>query len=79
MCCGGRKSISPQAQTTTVVRPKAIRSAEMLRPKAVTSINRQYAVARQLCAKCKHPTMMVHIAGRERLQCTNINCRFIVR
>ncbi len=43
------------------------------------TIQRQYVVPRQQCAKCGYPTITVHIAGRERHQCSNANCRVVVQ
>jgi ribosomal protein S27AE len=40
---------------------------------------RQYVIPRQTCPKCGYPTMTVNIANRERYQCSNSNCRNIIR
>lgn len=84
-CCGGSKrsiratsSISSQsskpAKTTAIRKITRQRGASM-----PVSIQRQYVIPRTMCPKCNHPTMLVHIAGRERQQCTNIDCRFVIQ
>lgn len=83
-CCGGSR---PQAVRKQVIEPavetvspqviqKKISRSQAAQP---VSIQRQYVVPRQQCAKCGYPTMAVTIAGRERLQCSNANCRIVVQ
>ena len=40
---------------------------------------RQRIHTTQKCGSCGFPTIMINIAGRERLQCSNTSCRKIVR
>jgi ssDNA-binding Zn-finger/Zn-ribbon topoisomerase 1 len=42
-------------------------------------VQRQYIIPRQTCPKCGYPAMVVNIANRERYQCSNSNCRQIIR
>jgi len=42
-------------------------------------VQRQYVIPKQTCPKCGYPTMTVNIANRERYQCSNSNCRNIIR
>ena len=48
------------------------------RPNKV-EVQRQYVLPRQTCPKCGYPVMTVNIANRERYQCSNSNCRNILR
>lgn len=84
MCCGngGKKAIRSsqvvsrqqrEPQKVIVQRLKSNKNAAAAAP-----VYRQYAVPRDLCPRCQNTTMVVHIAGRERQQCTNINCRFVL-
>jgi hypothetical protein len=43
------------------------------------NITRQYVVPHARCPKCGYPSMLVNIGGRERHQCSNANCRYIIR
>lgn len=40
---------------------------------------RQALIRNDKCPKCQNTIMLVNIAGRERKQCTNVNCRHIIR
>jgi hypothetical protein len=78
-CCGGG---SPQRVRKQVVEPVVVEAEvpkRVVRSQAAkpASISRQYVVPRKQCAKCGYPTMVVHIAGRERYQCSNANCRIV--
>ncbi len=84
MCCTGkvskravRSSVTPQAAPKN----KAATSIRKIARNTTTpvAIQRQYIIPRQICPKCGHPTMLVHIANRERQQCTNINCRLVIQ
>lgn len=81
-CCGGgvrpqkvRKQTvnqqTPSTQKTTIQRK--------LSKNQPSSMQRQYIVPRQQCTKCGYPTMLVNIAGRERMQCSNVNCRIVAQ
>ena len=91
MCCGGNKTIrsSTQPIRTDSARQKVV-SVQRISKQSVSTeskslaakpvnIVRQYSVPRQKCPKCQNPTMLVHIAGRERQQCTNLNCKNVIR
>lgn len=84
-CCGGggnrsqriRKQIVPSAEKQSA--PVPVQRKLSRKPKAdgAVSIQRQYVVPRQQCTKCGYPGMLVIIAGRERMQCSNTNCRIV--
>jgi len=82
MCCGGRK---PLRSTQAPSKPKdknipVVRRVSRDKNAAVpASVERQHIVQRKECPKCGHPTMLVHMAGRERQQCTNAECRLITQ
>lgn len=81
-CCGGGGGVRPQRirnqiveakkQTASPIQRKVTRTAQPAAPQ------RQYVVPRQQCTKCGYPGMVVAIAGRERMQCSNVNCRLII-
>lgn len=83
-CCGGGGSrrIRKQVVGSSVEKQAApIPVQRKLSRKAKSSetvnIQRQYVVPRQQCTKCGYPGMVVIIAGRERMQCSNTNCRIV--
>lgn len=86
MCCGGGSSrpqrIRPQAATSGPIRTQEVKpppAQRRIRQVAqAANVQRQYIVPRQQCTKCGYPAMLVHIAGRERLQCSNVNCRILL-
>jgi len=87
-CCGGgssKRSVRSASVVSAHAAPKppktpAIRKITRQRNAATpASIQRQYVIPRHVCPKCGHPTMLVHIANRERQQCTNIDCRFVIQ
>ena len=81
MCCGGgNKTIrSSQLVTRQAREPQKVVVQRLKKPAVEAApIHRQYVVPRTLCPRCQNTTMVVHIAGRERQQCTNINCRFVL-
>lgn len=88
-CCGGggkrsiRKQVierpSKRAKKKTVVQRIRRSSVPAGGQKKQITASRQHIVPRQKCQKCGFPTMAVNIAGRERLQCSNPNCRIIIR
>lgn len=88
--CGGCGGGVNRAQNVRkqVVKPETApaKKQPMLRhiPRTVArqnkvEIQRQYVVPRQTCPKCGYPAMTVNIANRERYQCSNSNCRTIIR
>ncbi len=78
-CCGGGSR--PQK-----VRTQVITKTETVQPQVVqrkigaspASIQRQHVVPNEQCPKCGYPAMVVYIANRERMQCSNANCRTII-
>jgi hypothetical protein len=89
-CCGGRSSSTRSIRKQVIERPqKATKQAvvQRIRKSATPSggqqkrviISRQHVVPRQKCHKCGFPTMVVNLAGRERLQCSNPDCRIIIK
>jgi len=82
-CCGGNtrpQTVRKQVIETTIPSPQVVQK-KISRSQSSTpvSIQRQYVVPRQQCAKCGYPTMAVTIAGRERFQCSNANCRIVIQ
>lgn len=83
MCCGGGRR---QIRKQTIER-KGPRQSNAARRQSATvgSQNRQVVASRQhissgkRCVKCGYVIMTVNIAGRERFQCSNPNCRLIVK
>ena len=82
MCCGGgaKKSVRSSLMVSKQARePQKVLVQRIRNNSAVAApIHRQYSVPRQPCPRCQNTTMVVYIAGRERYQCTNLNCRFIL-
>ncbi len=82
-CCGGSNGVRPQ-----VVRKQSVPSPEVSKPLPVqrklsrsaqpVNAKRQYVMPRQQCTTCGYPAMEVVVAGRERMQCSNANCRIII-
>lgn len=78
-CCGGGsrpRSVRHQAipivqkQTVDTVVQKRISQTQIKQ----ISTARQYLMPREQCIKCGYPLMLVNIANRERLKCSNTNC-----
>lgn len=85
-CCGGggsKRSIRSTSVAAAKAAPKqnspTVRKITRQRSATPAPIQRQYVIPRTACPKCGRPTMLVHIAGRERQQCTNIDCRFVIQ
>lgn len=86
MCCGGNRR---QVRKQTINRPAASKRSQVqtIRKSSAGTGNqhrqvttsRQHVTAGQKCNKCGYPTMTVNIAGRERSQCSNPNCRVIAK
>ena len=86
MCCGsGRRAIRKQ----NIERPVGSKrsQAQAVRKQSASTGNqhrqviasRQHVSAGQKCNKCGYLAMTVNIAGRERLQCSNPNCKVIIK
>lgn len=85
-CCGGGGGVRPQrirkqsveSPTKQSVAPTQRKLTRTTRTAQAATPQRQYVVPRQQCTKCGYPGMVVTIAGRERMQCSNVNCRLII-
>ncbi len=85
-CCGGgnkrpqlvRKQVI-ETSTKKAPGPVQKRLNRTGKVEPVQQIQRQYVIPREQCTKCGYIGMMVHIAGRERMQCSNVNCREIIQ
>lgn len=84
-CCDGERTIRKQVIES---KPKTKKQAVVQRVKRTPpngnqqrqiTVSRQHVAANQKCQKCGYPTMVVSIAGKERLQCSNSNCKVILR
>jgi hypothetical protein len=85
-CCGSNKnrSIRKQAIDNPAKRIKKatvqrVKRNKVTGQKRTVAVQRQRVVPSQKCSACGFPTMAVNIASRERLQCSNPNCRIIVK
>ncbi len=83
-CCGGGGGVRPQRIRMQTVEPDPKKQSvapvqrKITRTAQPASPQRQYVVPRQQCTKCGYPGMVVTIAGRERMQCSNVNCRLVI-
>ncbi len=83
-CCGGGnrpQRIRKQQVASSEVSKQSVPVQRKLSKKNTAqpvSVQRQYVLPRQQCTKCGYPGMVVTIAGRERMQCSNVNCRLII-
>lgn len=83
-CGGARKTLNVRKQNVepiSTAKKKVItkRISRRSTPSNKIEIKRQYVMPRATCPKCGYPAMMVNIANRERHQCSNSNCRFIIK
>lgn len=88
-CCGqaGKRSVRKQVIERPSKQAKKKVVVQRIRKSATPAggqqrritVARQHIVPRQKCHQCGFPTMAVNIAGRERLQCSNPNCRIIIK
>lgn len=86
-CCAGNNNIRSQqitknqrsSEKQVVVQRVRRSTATTNNQQRQITISRQHIVPRQKCHTCGFPTMIVNIAGRERSQCSNPNCRIIVK
>lgn len=86
-CCSGGDTRSVRKQT--IERPEKTKQVVVQRIRNTAAptagqnkqiiMARQHVVPHQKCQKCGFPTMSVNIAGRERLQCSNPDCRIVVK
>jgi len=84
-CCGGggsrqvvRKQVVTKAASKKAAKQTRVQRVSRSPRTNKLEVNRQYVVPRQTCPKCGYPSMLVNIANRERNQCSNANCRFIL-
>jgi len=70
-----RQSVVPDAKKPDVVVQRVSREYPT---QAKLTVKRQAITPPTKCTKCGAPTMTVIIAGRQRTQCANSNCRHIV-
>jgi len=81
-CCGGRgsRSVRNQLAPKTVERkrkpPVVKRIREQRQP---VEVKLQLTDKKQRCPRCGYPTMTVNIIGREREQCTNTECKYVLK
>lgn len=79
-CCGGKSHPIRAAKAES--KPRRITSQMVVtRPKKTKQVGiiRQYVIPRNRCEKCGYPTMVVNIGNRERYQCSNPNCKKIIK
>lgn len=85
-CCGSggrplrvkRQIVEPQVDAPEIVSQTVHKKISKQAAQPV-GIQRQYILPKLQCPKCGYPAMLVHIAGRERQQCSNANCRVILQ
>lgn len=84
-CCGG--GARPQRIRKQVIEGDIVKSSVPAQRKLSRSSRearaampqRQYVVPRQQCTTCGYPGMVVTVSGRERMQCSNVNCRLLIQ
>lgn len=83
-CCNGpgktirKQVIQKPASNKQVVVKRIHRDDAPVRSQKII-VNRQHISSLQKCHKCGFPAMVVNIAGRERYQCSNHNCKIIIK
>ena len=79
-CCGGGNR---RIRKQIINRPEKVQKQAVVhrikRSSATAQPMRQRVRTTQKCDTCGFPTIQVNIAGRERLQCSNTECRKIIR
>lgn len=76
-CCGGGSApIRVKQHVKAAVVPRPVRtlkttSASNITKKSVRSLKNK-------CPSCGYPMILVNIAGRDRYQCSNVNCRNVM-
>jgi hypothetical protein len=84
-CCGGshpqriRKESSGQVEKHAAVPSRVVQKKINRQTVKPASMHRQYVVPRDQCPKCGYTAMIIIISGRERQQCSNANCRFVIQ
>lgn len=79
-CCGGggrtlRKQFVQRSKGQAKLTPVKRMSKA---PTKSIPVQRQAIVRDDRCPKCAYPIMLVHIAGRERRQCSNSQCKHVM-
>jgi|2_EtaG_2_1085320.scaffolds.fasta_scaffold00215_6 hypothetical protein len=81
--CGGGKGrkLRTQQISKSKAKPQKAAKVQRVRRRATrpVSIARQRVEPHARCPSCGYPTMLVNIGGRERQQCSNANCRQIIK
>ena len=85
-CCGsgGPKRTVKRQQPVESPRPVQkqieVRKVQRHGHAAVPTANSvNYSAPRHTCPKCGYPAMTVHIAKRERIQCSNVDCKLVLQ
>jgi formamidopyrimidine-DNA glycosylase len=80
-CCGGSRPQSVRKQTIEAAKKQSAGPVQKRISRSsgqsaqAASPQRQYVMARDQCTKCGYPLMAITIRNRERMQCSNANCR----
>lgn len=72
MCCG-----RPSRPSDTPITRQVARASQEPKKSAVKPLVRARTGKR--CERCSYITMAIYLAGRERYQCTNSQCRAIAK
>ena len=81
-CCGGNKgsrTVHNQLAPKAVERKRAVVVKRIREQKQPVEVKLQLSDKRQRCPRCGYPTMTVNIIGREREQCTNTECKYVLK
>ena len=80
-CCGSRGSRSIHSQLAKPVeRKRKVPTVQRIRAQSTpVEVKLQLSNKKQRCPVCGYPTMTVNIIGREREQCTNTNCKYVLK
>ena len=82
-CCGGRgsRAVRNQLAPITVERKRKapIVQRSIRAQKRPVEVKLQLSDKKQRCPRCGYPTMTVNIIGREREQCTNTDCKYVLK
>ncbi len=78
-CCGGSgRNVHIKSQPIPVrehIRIKPLKTTRTIIQKSI----KPHIVQKAKCPDCGYPTMVVNIGGRERQQCSNANCKKILK
>lgn len=80
-CCGkSTRSVHSQLIPKTVDRKRKTTIIKGIREqKRPVEVKLQLTNKKQRCPRCGYPTMTVNIIGREREQCTNTECKYVLK